>query len=153
MNHDYQAIEKKARTRRTVLRTITYLFLVFWGLVVLFPEPLNPKAVAVLTGNQMAPEKAATEGLTAEDVEEGTLVLAMTAREAAQVREDYPGASLVYTLGDFAGKPGDVEEPHGGTLAEYGACCEYIDLLVKLAVERLLRIREKQKAAAANPGA
>ena len=37
MNHDYQAIEKKARTRRTVLRTITYLFLVFWGLVVLFP--------------------------------------------------------------------------------------------------------------------
>ena len=34
MNHDYQAIEKKARTRRTVLRTITYLFLVFWGLVV-----------------------------------------------------------------------------------------------------------------------
>ena len=37
MNHDYQAIERKARTRRTVLRTITYLFLVFWGLVVLFP--------------------------------------------------------------------------------------------------------------------
>ena len=37
MNHDYQAIEKKARTRRTVLRIITYLFLVFWGLVVLFP--------------------------------------------------------------------------------------------------------------------
>ena len=37
MNHDYQAIEKKARTRRTVLKTITYIFLVFWGLVVLFP--------------------------------------------------------------------------------------------------------------------
>ena len=118
------------------------------GLVVLFPEPLNPNAVAVLTGNQMAPEKTATEALSAADLEEGTLVLAMTSREAAKVREDYPGASLVYTLGDFAGKPGDIEEPHGGTLAEYGACCEYIDLLVKLVVERLLRIREKQKAAA-----
>ena len=29
MNHDYQAIEKKARTRRTVLRTITYINLTF----------------------------------------------------------------------------------------------------------------------------
>ena len=113
------------------------------GLVVLFPEPLNAKAVAVLTGNQMTPGKSATEALEAEDVTEGTLFLTMTAKEAEMVRERFPKAGLVYTLGEFAGKPGDIEEPHGGMLAEYGACLEYIDLLVKLAAERLMRVQEK----------
>ena len=37
MERDYQKIEQAARTRQKVLKTITYLFLVFWGLVVLFP--------------------------------------------------------------------------------------------------------------------
>ena len=118
------------------------------GLVVLFPEPLNPKAVAVLAGNQLAPGKTSSEALAKEDLTEGTLLLTMTGKEAAQVKESFPRASLVYTLGEFAGKPGDVEEPHGGSLAEYGACLEYVDLLVKLAAERLLRVQEKleQKA-------
>ena len=118
------------------------------GLVVLFPEPLNPKAVAVLAGNQLAAGKTSSEALSAEDLTDSTLVLTMTDKEAAMVKESFPRAKLVYTLGEFAGKPGDVEEPHGGSLAEYGACLEYVDLLVKLAAERLMRVQEKleQKA-------
>lgn len=123
------------------------------GLVVLFPEPLNPKAVAVLAGNQMTPVKTSTEALEEADVADGTLFLTMTAKEAAMVKERFPRASLVYTLGEFSGKPGDIEEPHGGTLAEYGACLEYVDLLVKLAAERLMRVQEKleKKAPVADP--
>ena len=45
----------------------------------------------------------------------------------------------------FAGKPGNIEEPHGGTLAEYGACYEYVDLLVKLAAERLFKSGEQEQ--------
>ncbi len=36
-NVDYIRIEKNARTRRRTVRAVTYIFLVFWALVVLFP--------------------------------------------------------------------------------------------------------------------
>ncbi|MDD6213478.1 MAG: phosphotyrosine protein phosphatase [Clostridiales bacterium] len=118
------------------------------GLIVLFPEPLNPKAVAVLTGNQMAPQKECSEGLQESDITEGTLILTMTEKEAQMVKESFPMAENVVSLGAFIGKPGDITEPHGGSLADYGACYEYIDLMVKLAAESLFRSEdneEKQK--------
>lgn len=34
---DYSKIEKSAKTRKTVLNTITYVLLVFWAVIVLFP--------------------------------------------------------------------------------------------------------------------
>ena len=37
MNTDYIRLEKRARTRRTAVRTVTYILLVLWALVVLFP--------------------------------------------------------------------------------------------------------------------
>ena len=37
MQKDYQKIEQAARTRKTVLKAITYAFLAFWAVVVLFP--------------------------------------------------------------------------------------------------------------------
>ena len=116
------------------------------GLVVLFPEPLNPKAVAIMTGNQMSPAKASSELLVSEDITDTTLILTMTAREAALAKERFPDAPYIMTLGEFAGKPGDIEEPHGGTLAEYGACYEYIDLLVKLAAESFFREQAYREA-------
>ena len=110
------------------------------GLVVLFPEPMNPKAVAVLKGNHLTPAKESSEQLTAQDLkEEGTLVLAMTEDECRRAQEDYPGLADIYSIGEFVRKPGDIAQPYGGTLAEYGACYEYIDLMVKVAAEKLLK--------------
>ena len=37
MNKDYEAIERRARTRKTVSRVITYVLLTVWALMVLFP--------------------------------------------------------------------------------------------------------------------
>ena len=34
---DYDKIEKSAKTRKTVVRVITYVFLVLWAVIVLFP--------------------------------------------------------------------------------------------------------------------
>lgn len=108
------------------------------GLVVLFPEPLNPRAVAVMKGNGMSPCKQSSEGLEASDITSDTLILTMTKQESASVKERFPHAR-VSSLGLFAGKLGDIEQPHGGSMADYGACYEYIDLLVKLAAEILFR--------------
>ena len=109
------------------------------GLVVLFPEPLNPKAVAVLKGNQMEPAKESAEPLTERDLDEDTLVLTMTRDECRQAKEAYGEAADICSIGEFVEKPGDIDQPYGGTLAEYGACYEYIDLMVKVAAEKLLK--------------
>ena len=63
----------------------------------------------------------------------------MTEKERQMVTERFPEAPMVFTLGAFAGRQVDIEEPHGGTLAEYGACYEYLDLLVKLAAELIFK--------------
>lgn len=112
------------------------------GLVVLFPEPMNPKAVAILKNYQMKPSRESSLALQPSDVTEGTLVLTMTAYECEQAKELLGPEAEVHTIGDFAGKPGDIGEPHGGTLAEYGACYEYIDLMVKIAAEIIYRGEE-----------
>ena len=112
------------------------------GRIVLFPEPLNPKAVAILKGYQMEPAKTSSEQLCAEDLTPGTLVLTMTGYDAAGVREEFGVETDIYSIGEFVGKPGDIEEPHGGTLAEYGACYEYIDFMVKIAAEIIFKENE-----------
>lgn len=110
------------------------------GLVVLFPEPMNPKAVAVLKSNDLSPAKENSEPLTAEDLAGGgVLVLTMSEREAQTVRESFGVGTGVWPLGAFIGRPADIVEPHGGTLADYGACYEYLDLAVKLAAEKIAR--------------
>ncbi len=109
------------------------------GLVVLFPEPLNPKAVAVLKGNQMKPAKESAQPLTQKDLDGETLVLAMTEKECRQAKEKFGETADIYSIGGFVEKPGDIGQPYGGSLAEYGACYEYIDLMVKVAAEKLLK--------------
>ena len=107
------------------------------GLIVLFPEPINPKVTAILKGDSLAPAKEYSEEIRAEDLTEGTLVLAMTGYECRQLQERFPWHPDVRPLAEFAGQPGDIEEPHGGTITDYGACYEYIDFLVKMAAEKL----------------
>lgn len=109
------------------------------GLIVLFAEPMNPKAVAILKSYHMEPAKQSSQQLSAEDLTKGTLVLTMTEAECAQVKERFGEKLAVYSIGTFVGKPGDIPEPHGGTLADYGACYEYLDLMVKFAAEIILK--------------
>jgi protein-tyrosine-phosphatase len=119
------------------------------GLVVLFPEPLNPKAVAVLKSKGMEPSKKYTQAfLPQEDVTEGTLILTMSEKEKEQVLElqnQFAAPAEVYTLAEVSHQQGDILTPYGGTLADYGAYYEYIDIVVKMAAERLFRLEDEAK--------
>lgn len=109
------------------------------GLAVLFPEPLNPKAVAIIKGHGLNVDRTNSVLFTEEECGESTLVLTMTEREKRQILEDYTAVPNLYTLREFAGERGDIEEPYGKSLAEYGALYEYLDLMVKMAVQKLLK--------------
>ena len=113
------------------------------GLVVLFPEPINPKATAILKGDGLVPAKTCTEELLPGDLTEGTLVLTMTAKEKKKASERLGPKAEVCVLAEFSGSDGEVEEPHGGSLVNYGACYEYIDFLVKVAYEKIYNSEEE----------
>lgn len=112
------------------------------GVVVLFPEPMNPKMVSIMKSHGMEPARELSRQLEEEDLTEDTLLLAMTDEDVAAVRERFPNASI-YKLRNFVGEKGDIEIPLGGTLADYGVCYEHIDLLTKMAAEVIFREDKK----------
>lgn len=112
------------------------------GLVVLFPEPMNAKMVNVMQEHGLKLMKEFSEPLTAEDITEDTLLLAMCDQDMILAREMFPDAKI-HKFRNFVGEKGDVEVPLGGSLADYEACYEHIDLLTKMAAEKLFREDER----------
>ncbi|MDO5519178.1 MAG: low molecular weight protein arginine phosphatase [bacterium] len=107
------------------------------GLVVLFPEPANPKACAVLKNNDLDIEGHVATALVDTDITENTLILTMTEKQKQTVIEEFENATDVYTMKEFVGMDGDVMDPYGGTLLEYEECFAELSMLVKKTVYRL----------------
>ena len=107
------------------------------GLVVLFPEPLNPKVLEVLHENQLYASKRATQELSLGDIGGDTLLLTMTDQEKRMAQERFPTALNLYTLREFVGETGDIREPYGGSIQEYASMYEHLDLMVKMAAQRM----------------
>jgi len=107
------------------------------GLVVLFPEPLNPKAEIVLKKHDLELNNHVARGLRASDIDDDTLILTMTAAHQKKVFELFPDAKEVYTIKEFAGEMGDVIDPYGGSLVDYEDCYIELGRLVKKTIYKL----------------
>ena len=107
------------------------------GLVVLFPEPLNPKAEIVLKKHDLELSNHVAKGLKQSDIDENTLILTMTAAHKKKVAELFPEAADVYTIKEFAGEMGDVIDPYGGSLLDYEDCYTELGRLVKKTIYKL----------------
>ena len=108
------------------------------GLVVLFPEPMNPKAVAILKSRGLKPLHEYSMSLEPEDLDSETLVITMTEAECLSVAERFGTEADITTIRRFVGQKGDMEEPHG-SLSEYGMFFEHLDLLVKMVAQAILK--------------
>ena len=87
------------------------------GLVVLFPEPLNQKAEAVMISNGLPTEGYMSSPLTAEDLEGDALVLTMEDKQRQKVLELFENANPknVQVLTEFVGDELEIVNPYGGT--------------------------------------
>lgn len=107
------------------------------GMVVLFPEPANPKGVAIAKSRGIDMEehraKAADEAMFGEDV----LVLVMSEKIKAAVYEKYKNAVNIYTIKEFVGLDGDVEAPYGKGMKEYGEVYTQLEELVSMVIEKI----------------
>lgn len=96
------------------------------GMVVLFPEPLNQKAEAVMISNGINLEGYMSTPLEEEDFTEDTLVLVMERVQMEKILEKYPSADPenVYVLTELVGDELEIIDPYGGSLQAYGLCYE-----------------------------
>lgn len=114
------------------------------GLVVLFPQPINQKAEAVLISNGYAAKDHVSLALSAEDLGEDTLILTMEEEQKTKLLEEYPQAENVYLISEFLQMDKEVEPVFGEPLTSYGKCYEMLEnmisgIVVKLNEEELKR--------------
>jgi protein-tyrosine-phosphatase len=107
------------------------------GLVVLFPEPSNPKAETVLKSHNLVLENHTATPLSSRDLTEDTLVLTMTFSQKMTIFSDYGKTENIFTLTEFAGEEGDVVDPYGGDLIDYENCFAELARLVKKTVIKI----------------
>ncbi len=106
------------------------------GMVVLFPEPLNQKAEAVMIRNGIKPGRHMSCQLSREDLGDGCLVLTVDRKQKEEIQAAYPEQNNVYTLEEYAGCQG-LSSPYGGELADYGRCFEQLERMIDKAVRRM----------------
>lgn len=110
------------------------------GLVVLFPEPVNPKAEVVLINHGISIEGHQAKQLVQEDIEEETLVFTISREQKERICRDYDVDTNVYTIKEFIEEDGDVMDPYGGTLVEYEECFVELSRDIKKIVLKLRKI-------------
>lgn len=116
------------------------------GLVVLFSEPINPKAEVVLKNHDLELASHKSKGLKESDIDENTLILTMTQDQKRKILEDFQNAENVYTIKEYAGETGDVIDPYGGSLADYEECYVELARLVKKTVYKINEQKDEEDA-------
>lgn len=107
------------------------------GMVVLFSEPINPKADAAARSCGVLLNHPRTVQFQEGDMNDRTLVLTMTEQQKKTIYEQYETAINVYTINEFLDGEGDIEDPAGGEMPAYIECFERISVLVKLVAEKI----------------
>lgn len=109
------------------------------GLVVLFPEPINQKAEAVLISNGINIEDQMSAQLTKEDFSDDTLMIVMEEVQREKILKDYPMAAPenVQVLTQLVGDELEIINPYGGTLQAYGLCYETLNKSIKKLVDKI----------------
>ena len=107
------------------------------GLVVLFPEPVNQKAEAILVSHGLSAGGHAAAQLTEEDLKGRCLLLTMEESLKEKIRITYPEAGDVYTVAEYIGMEEEVKPLYGEPLVSYGKCYETLDTMTDGLVVRL----------------
>ena len=96
------------------------------GLVVLFPEPVNPRAAQAAGDAGYKMKEFQATKLTLADVEDADLILTITPEEKERILADYKeeigDTDMVFTLSEAAKEPVGIPNPYGKEPEDYAAC-------------------------------
>ena len=114
------------------------------GMVVLFPEPANQKAEAIMKSAQMTLENHNSRQFDQEDMQEDALILTISESEKEKILAEYGAGKNVYTLNEFTGDNTEIPDPYGKPLTAYGECYEVLDRLITRLADKLNSITEEK---------
>ena len=107
------------------------------GMVVLFPEPANQKAEAIMRCHQMTLAEHEAKQLDEEDLDDDTLILTFEEAQKWKIVSDYENVKHVYTLNEYIDDDRVVNSSHGQPLNVYGENFELLRELIHKLAERL----------------
>ena len=99
------------------------------GLVVLFPEPMNPKTVAIAASKGIDLNRSSTQ-IESSDFGQDVLVLVLDETKKQTVYDDYAEAVNVYTLKEFINEAGSIINPDGGELVDYAKLYDNLEEVI-----------------------
>ncbi|MCR5624689.1 MAG: ribose 5-phosphate isomerase B [Lachnospiraceae bacterium] len=110
------------------------------GMVVLFPEPINPKVnmMLVAKGEELSKHGNTVE-LSEEDLTDYTCILTMTLSEKVKVMEKFKTAR-VFTIGEFTKEATDILDPYGKEDEVYEEVFDAVLKNVKACIRRIKTI-------------
>ena len=114
------------------------------GMVVLFPEPANQKAEAIMRSQQMTLVDHEGTQLDESDLDDDTLVFTFEEAQKWKIVSDYENVKHVYTLGEYIDDDRVVCSAHGQPLNVYG---ENFELLRELIHKLAAKLNEEAKNA------
>ena len=115
------------------------------GMVVLFPEPVNQKAEAVMRSVGMTMEPHISQQFEGENILDDTLVLTMEESQKDKLRSEYENIRNIYTLNEFTEDTTEIPNPYGKPLTAYGECLEKKKKLIAELAEKLNSSAEGEK--------
>lgn len=115
------------------------------GMVVLFPEPANQKAEAIMKSAQMTLEGHISRGINEEDLQEDSLILAIDESQKNKLLAEYGQSENIYTLSEFAGVDTQIPDPYGKPLTAYGECFEILRMLIDKLAQKLDSLVEEEQ--------
>lgn len=92
------------------------------GLVVLFPEPYNPKMASVLKENNIEIVGNVATQLVEEDFSENTLIVTMSDNQKQRILNDFENPVNIYSIGEITESDEEIKDPYGGTVEDYTQC-------------------------------
>ena len=107
------------------------------GMVVLFPEPANQKAEAIMRSQQMTLVNHEATQLDESDLDEYTLVLTFEDAQKWKIVSEYENVKHVYTLSEYIDDDRVVCSAHGQPLNVYGENFELLRELIHKLAEKL----------------
>ena len=117
------------------------------GMVVLFPEPLDAKAYAVLNAYGYTLDDIPARQLMQEDIKDDVLILTMEDRQKLKIWETFENARHVYTLAEFIHYSGDILPLYGEPVESYEEWVVKMDRLLDELVIHLNELSIRDSAA------
>lgn len=115
------------------------------GLVVLFPEPVNQKAEAIMKSAQMTLADHVSRQFDAENLQDDALILTIDENQKNKILSEYGREYNVYTLNEFVEDDTEIPDPYGKPLTAYGECFEVLRGLVGRLADKLDSLVEEEE--------